>query len=108
MNKISVNTALQVWVLFLIVFFLLQYPAILSILFGAIAGLAAGLINTLLKAANQSTDTPDAPTEAKENAFVRARRHWKQWRVGGRGGEISETSKGWGRRRRTLRSRRKS
>jgi hypothetical protein len=110
MNEFSVRTGLFVWLLFLFVFVLLQYQAILSILFGAIAGLAAGVIKTLLDPANQTTETPEKETEKQDNAFIRAQRRLRRLRFGANtDGELSQPLKGWNTRgRRTLRSRRKS
>jgi hypothetical protein len=45
MTDLIVPAALRIWLLFLLVFTLLGYPVVFSILFGALGGFAGGMIS---------------------------------------------------------------
>ncbi len=54
----GVAAGLKLWLLFLVGFLLLEYPVLLSILLGAMAGLAGGLVVAWWR-----TEEPDRPLE---------------------------------------------
>jgi Sec-independent protein translocase protein TatA len=56
------GVGLQLWLIFMVLFFLLGYPAQLSIGLGAIGGLAGGFVSAYVRGKNQ---TP--PSEAKDS-----------------------------------------
>jgi hypothetical protein len=71
--KTGFNIALQIWVVFLLCFFLLRYSAPVSILLGALAAIAGGTIAAYVKTENQSTDQKGKDGN-QDNAFKRAQR----------------------------------
>ncbi|NJL36743.1 MAG: hypothetical protein HC879_11935 [Leptolyngbyaceae cyanobacterium SL_5_9] len=87
MSKTTTNdgfsTGLKVWMLFLLTFALLGYSVVLSIFFGALAGLAAGVIAWGF----QSKDTPEGKTgeqpPGQESVSARLLRdRFSQFRLG--------------------------
>lgn len=81
MSEEGVRTGLWIWLVFVIGFFVIGYPAEFSILIGAIAGLAAGFIRTFQKA--QPTSKDESKKEDKDTFVQRAKRRF--WKLGSRG-----------------------
>ncbi len=79
MAKTGFGVGLQIWIIFLIIFFLLQYPALLSIILGALAGLAGGTIISFMKAENQSTPTKDTAPKEPGGPIMRLQHNFRSW-----------------------------
>ncbi|HEY9620103.1 MAG TPA: hypothetical protein V6C78_07025 [Crinalium sp.] len=58
-----IGVGLQLWLVFLVCFFVLGYPAPLSIVLGAIAGFAGGFISAYVRGKNQ---TPPSETKGSD------------------------------------------
>jgi hypothetical protein len=104
MSKLGFNICLQLWLIFLLLFFFLQYSAVLSIFLGALAGLAGGMIATFAKSKQQSPVAKGSQAQEDESSPKRRRSGWwksKQEKEEKKGSR----RKGW-RSRRTLRSHR--
>lgn len=109
MFKTGFSIALQIWVVFLLLFFLLHYSATASILLGALAAIAGGTIAAYVKTENQSTDKKDASEGETDNPFTRAQKRLPRLFKARKADEAEAQSKGRGwfvsRRRRGLRRR---
>ncbi|HEY9644935.1 MAG TPA: hypothetical protein V6C88_01125 [Chroococcidiopsis sp.] len=79
MAKTGFGVGLQIWIIFLIIFFLLKYPALLSIMLGALAGLAGGTIIGYMKAENQSTPTKDATPKEPGGPIMKLQHSFRSW-----------------------------
>lgn len=90
MSDEGVKTGLWLWIVFLVGFFILGYAPELSIVLGAIAGLAGGFIMTFLKA-----KPVDKPAEEKEGFFQKTGK--RLWKLGSRGEDapVSSSSDPW-------------
>jgi hypothetical protein len=112
MSKMTTNdgfsTGLKVWMLFLLTFFLLGYPVLLSIFWGALAGLAGGIIAAGLQAKEMGDRKAGEPVEGQESVSAKIiRERFSQFRLGVGGGtqnqdqRLSGARPGWfGRNRR--------
>lgn len=77
------SAGLQIWLLFLLGFLLVGYSPILSILLGAIAGLAGGLVFAWWKSKedpNQIMDQTleESPEEIRRNSFRKRQKSTKK------------------------------
>lgn len=66
----GVQFGLRVWIVFILVFWLLRFPAELAILLGAIGGVFAGILRTYWKA-QKLPDTLPPPSEQPDHPLFR-------------------------------------
>ncbi len=66
----GVQFGLRVWIVFILLFWLLRFPAELAILLGAIGGIFAGILRTYWKA-QKLPDTPPPPAEKPDRPLFR-------------------------------------
>jgi hypothetical protein len=75
-----IGVGLQLWLIFLVCFFLLGYPPHLSITLGAIGGLAGGFVSAYVRGKNQTPpsdtkgDNKNSPLKQAQERFI------KRWR----------------------------
>jgi hypothetical protein len=65
MFKTGFSAGLQIWLIFLLILFALQYPPLFSIVIGAIAGLAGGIVTEFLQSENQLAPSTDRDRESE-------------------------------------------
>jgi len=73
----GITIGLQLWLIFLVLFFFLGYSQWLSIGLGAIAALAGRFITTCLRATSQTP--PVVKVEKKESPLKQARNRLTSW-----------------------------
>jgi hypothetical protein len=81
------KTGLRIWILFIAIFTLLRFPAVLSIGLGAIAAFAAGVVAAFWKADPISEETPPETGKA-ENPLRQMGRFARRIRFPGQGRNV--------------------